>query len=238
MPDESTPSEQPRSPLDRAFLSDRPQGTTELVLVRHGQQDFPDPTTASIGDWVDPPLSDTGERQALCVGNHLSVETVDAVYSSQLTRANTTGKAIAGHHDLEVTVDDMLAEIGIFRDMPQDQSPTELYGERFMAGMRERFVRHRRWDIYPAGESGDELRTRVVAAIDGIVVAHPGERVVIACHSGVINAWVAELLDSPTDMLYRPAHASVHRFLALDEKRVVHSLNEMHHLASAQLLTF
>jgi len=41
------------------------------------------------------------------------------------------------------------------------------------------------------------------------------------------------------DMFFRPAHASVHRVLARDDRRVVLSLNELTHLVSPDdLLTF
>jgi 2,3-bisphosphoglycerate-dependent phosphoglycerate mutase len=80
----------PLTPIDRAFLTYE-LGATELVLVRHGQQAWPDPATAKIGDWVDPPLSDVGLAQAEAVGAVLARERVDAVYASNLERARHTG---------------------------------------------------------------------------------------------------------------------------------------------------
>ena len=58
---------------------------------------------------------------------------IAAVYSSQLLRANDTGKAIAGHHDLEVEVIEELEEIRLFEGMPQDQRPSDLLGEKALA---------------------------------------------------------------------------------------------------------
>ena len=54
--------ETPRTPIDRAFITNDPD-RTELILVRHGQQLFPGPD-AAVEDWRDPPLTDLGERQA------------------------------------------------------------------------------------------------------------------------------------------------------------------------------
>ncbi|MEM7324042.1 MAG: histidine phosphatase family protein, partial [Actinomycetota bacterium] len=82
------------SPMDRAFLTDDPEAG-RLILVRHGQQQWPDPETATVGDWVDPPLSDLGEQQAAAVAKYLSDEPITAVYSSELKRAFDTGRAIA-----------------------------------------------------------------------------------------------------------------------------------------------
>jgi broad specificity phosphatase PhoE len=52
----------------------------------------------------------------------------------------------------------------------------------------------------------------------------------VACHGGVINAYIAEFLGINMDMFFRPAHASIHRILARHERRVVSTLNELHHL--------
>jgi len=217
------------TPIDRAFLSYE-ERATQLTLVRHGQQAFPDPATAKIGDWIDPPLSELGRRQARAVGAHLANEPVDVIYASTLSRALDTGEAIAAHHGIEVRVEADLREIETFRDLPRDASPSEVLGELPLQGARERFVRHRTWDVYPLGERHDEFRHRTVNIIEGIVAAHPGQRIVIACHGGVINAYAGEVLGIDTAMFFRPAHASLHRLRAHDAVRVVWSLNETHHL--------
>lgn len=228
-----TPPDEPRppTPLDRAFLTGT-EGVTELVLVRHGQQVWPDPTRATVSEWVDPPLSDTGRRQATAVGLALSRQPVAAVYSSGLARARDTGRAIAGHHGLEVTVVEDLREIETFRDLPQDAHPADVIGELTLRGARERFVRHRTWDVYPGSESNRKFRHRVVNVIEGIVATHPGERIVVACHGGVINAYVGEVLGLRTAMFFRPAHASTHRVRAKGDVRALQSLNEVHHLVA------
>lgn len=222
-------SERPPSPIDRAFLTNDPAAGS-LILVRHGQQRWPDPATSVTADWVDPPLSDLGERQAAAVGTHLSGESIDAVYSSHLLRAHHTGLAVAHHHRLEVTVLPELEEIHLFRDLPQDQRATDTLGEEAMDQIRERFVTTRQWSAYPHTETSDEFRKRVTVAIDEILASHPGQRVVVACHAGVINAYLANLLRIEADFFYRPAHASVHRLSFKDELRVPVALNEQHHL--------
>jgi 2,3-bisphosphoglycerate-dependent phosphoglycerate mutase len=225
------PAGRPPTPLDRAFLTNV-EDVTELVLVRHGQQVWPDAASATISEWVDPPLSQTGRRQALAVGLALSRTPVHAVYSSRLQRALFTGKAIAEHHGLEVEVVDDLREIETFRDLPQDAHPSDVLGELVLRGARERFVRHRTWDVYPGSERNSEFRHRVVNIIEGIVAGHPGQRVVVACHGGVINAYLGEILGLRTAMFFRPAHASTHRVRAKGDTRALHSMNEIHHLVA------
>jgi 2,3-bisphosphoglycerate-dependent phosphoglycerate mutase len=222
----------PANPMDRAFLTNT-DAVTELVLVRHGQQDFPtDVGRATTADWVDPPLSAVGIRQADAVGRSMVGETIGAVYASNLERALETGRQIARHHELEVTVLPELREVELFRDVPEGTTLLDAVDPILLRGARERWVRDRRWDVYPYSETGDEFRHRVLMAVEGIVATHPGQRVVVACHGGVINAVTASILGVREDMFFRPAHASVHRVAALDERRVIWSLNETHHLAA------
>jgi len=228
-----------RSPIGRAFLTDDPDAG-HLVLVRHGQQQFPPPGTRDFSAFVDPPLSPTGRRQAEAVARLFADQPVDAVYSSRLERAYDTGVAIASGHGLATTIVDDLREIEMFRDLPAGCSPREEFGTVALEAAREAFVATRRWDSYPATETGDQLRARVGAALEPILAAHPGQVVVVACHGGVINAYLAQVLGlTDEDMFFRPAHASVHRVVYHGSKRVVRSLNELHHLTPAhELVTY
>lgn len=211
-------------PIDRAFLYDGDQHG-ELVLVRHGQQ------VPHVGEHrKDPPLSDMGQRQAAAVGGHLREEAIDAVYSSNLARAHDTGAAIAQGQGVELVVREDLREIEVFRDLPDGSSPMDHYDQVVLAGAAERFMRERRWSAYPASEPSDEFRSRVVTAIDGILAHHQGQRVAVACHGGVISAYLAVQLGLGEDMFFRPFHASVHRVAFGNGRRVIRTLNETHYL--------
>ncbi|MCP3934721.1 MAG: histidine phosphatase family protein [Actinomycetia bacterium] len=225
-----------RSPIDRAFLTDQ-EGTGTLILVRHGQQRWPDPTTSVPADWADPPLSEKGVAQAQCVGRWLADRPISAVYSSHLLRANDTGKAIAAHHGLDVEVVEDLAEIHLYGGLASDEKPVDLLGHKAVAGVWERFVQTQKWDSYPFTESSSDFRRRVGWAIESTIVEHPGETVVVACHGGVINAYLAELLGVHVDMFFRPFHASSHRLLYGQGRRVIETLNEDSYLAAEDLLT-
>ncbi len=231
----STP--RPSSPIDRAFLTDDPDAG-HLVLVRHGQQEWPDPEKANTGDWVDPPLSDLGRRQADAVGDYLATEPASAIYSSQLLRAHHTGQSIADRHTLDVTVVPTLEEIRMFEAIPDDKPVSAAVDPIVLDGARERFALTRMWDAYPHSESSLDFRRRVGYSIEGIMASHPGETVIVACHGGVINAYVALVLGLPVDFVYRPAHASVHRFRFKDDRRVIEALNDHAFLRSSDLLTY
>jgi probable phosphoglycerate mutase len=236
--DEAAAARRP-SPLERAFLMGMP-GVGELLLVRHGQQLAPTGLRPTRAQWTDPPLSELGRRQAEVLGDALASEPIAAVYASPLQRAKDTGAAIAARHGLEVVVLDELREVEVFREVPEGERVADVLPAVLLRGASERFVHERRWDVYPWSESGAELRRRVVGALEGILAVHGGERVVVACHGGVINAYVGHVLGLAEDMFFRPGHASVSRLRHGEGRRVVHSLNELHHLAAADpaLVTF
>lgn len=226
---------QARPPMvfDRAFLTDV-EGVTELVFVRHGEQHIADPRRGPVGDTFDPPLTERGQKQANAVGERLSVDRVDAVYASPLKRALETGRAVARHHRMEPTVIDDLREVEIFRDIPADRSAVDYMGQSLLIGIRERMLRERRWDVYPHSESSFAFRKRTVNAIEAIIAENEGKRVVVACHGGVINAYVGHVIGCDYDMFFRPAHCSISIVFAGEGVRAVQSLNDVHHLRTSE----
>ncbi len=213
---------------------------TGLALVRHGQQQRSTSPVFTPSEWVDPPLSDTGRRQAEAVGRAFADEPVDVVVSSHLSRAHETALAIAGHHGLEPVVLPDLREVETYRDLPDGAAPADAVPEPFWRGVQARFPQERRWDLVPFGESSEELRHRVVSTVEGLLAMHPAAHLVVVCHGGVINAYLAHLLGIHEDMFFLPAHASITRLRRLGHQRVLGSLNDRDHLTSAEpsLLTY
>jgi len=242
----STPSPPRRPPapapsptsLDRPFLTGQP-GVVMVTFVRHGKQEVPSGSfTPAL--WADPPLSELGKRQAAAVGAALATEPVDAVLCSHLLRAAETARAVAGPHGLEPVVYPELREVETYRDVPDGVRLEDVLSPVMWHGVRARFNRELRWDVSPFSESSAEFRHRVVTVVEGILALHGGGHLVIVCHGGVINRYIGHLLDLRQDMFFRPAHASVSRILTGDDRRVIHTLNELHHLQSVDpaLVTF
>ena len=218
--------------FDEAFLTGV-EGVTEIILVRHGQQalDF----DGVVGDTWDPPLTEQGRAQARLVGEALSAKHLDAVFASPLRRALETGQAIVAHHKhLQLEVLDDLREVGVFQDIPPDKTVRDFLGEDLLRGVRQRMLDERSWDVYPASESSFDFRKRVINAVEAIIARNVGERLVIACHGGVINAYIGHIIKSPYDMFFRPAHTSVSIVVVGGNRRVVRLLNDTHHLTTAE----
>jgi 2,3-bisphosphoglycerate-dependent phosphoglycerate mutase len=229
------PEAPPPLHLDRSFLVDS-QDARLLTLVRHGQQQR---QYGAVLDWaaaMDPPLSELGERQARAVGAAMSTEPVDAVVCSHLRRAHDTAKHIAEAHGLVPSVYPGLREVETFRYLPEGQTPEEALPDVVWRGLQDRFLTERRWDLLPLSERSVEFRERVVSTIEGLRLTHQVKHLVVVCHGGVINAYLASLLGITADMFFMPAHTALSRVRHGEGRHALTSLNETHHLAFGDAL--
>ena len=194
----------------------------ELVFVRHGQ---PERIVRSDGQPADPPLSEVGRQQAAEVAVWLREIGVDALYTSPMRRASQTASAIGDQTSLVPTVREGLSEFD--RD-----SSAYIPMEVLKATDRER------WNELATGSFGDAARTAqfiatVEKTVDTIVADHRSQRVAVACHGGVINAYLARCLgfDADTFLRFDVDYTSVTRVFASSQgHRSVLSVNERTHL--------
>jgi broad specificity phosphatase PhoE len=134
---------------------------TTLLFVRHGETDW-----NSERRWqghADVPLNARGREQARALAERLAGERVDAIYTSDLSRARETAEAVAAHLDLEVVVDPDLREIdvGPLEGLIFDEQPDEWHGEPKEAHAE-----------------------RVLGAVRRIAERHPDGRVLVVTHGG------------------------------------------------------
>ena len=194
----------------------------ELVFVRHGQ---PERVVRHDGQPADPPLSETGRQQAAAVGEWLGEMGIDALYSSPMRRALETAEAISAVTGLSPAVREGLSEFD--RDSPA-YVPMEVLKE----------TDRERWNELATGSFGDTDRTTlfiaaVNQAVDQIVADHRSQRVALACHGGVVNAYLARCLgfDADTFLRFDVDYTSVTRVFASSQgHRSVLSVNERTHL--------
>jgi probable phosphoglycerate mutase len=204
-------------------------GATEVLLIRHGQQEArPD---GPVGLTVDPPLSALGRSQAAHLGRAFSAMPMDAVFSSPLRRARETAASLAEHHGIEALVCEGLREIDVWRDIPEDHTPQQFLGAEALTLALSRLQEERVWSALPHSEPVEAFRARVNEAMESIIANAPGRRIAIVCHAGVINAFVSQVLRSPYDLIFRAAHTSVTTVSAGGERRLVSALNDTHHLS-------
>lgn len=150
---------------------------------------------------------------------------IDALYSSPMRRAVQTARAISEVTGLEPAVRDGLSEFD--RDSPA-YVPMEVLKE----------TDRERWDELATGSFGDAERTAqfisiVNHAVDQIVADHRSQRVALACHGGVVNAYLARCLgfDAGSFLKFDVDYTSVTRVFASSHgRRSVLSVNERTHL--------
>lgn len=179
-----------------------PSGTV-VGLARHGESE------ANRGDvWhgvTDGPLSERGRRQ----GSELAerYDGVEHVYTSHLQRARLTAAAFAAPRGVEPRVHPGLHEIdfGAWEGLT-----TEEIRERFP----EEWADTRYLDV-PRGRTGETVAGaagRLRQAVEEIAAAHPGERVLVFTHGGIIRACVGSVIGlglEVRELLEGPANTSV-----------------------------
>lgn len=161
-----------------------------LLLIRHGQ------TISNIENryqgHADTLLSDNGRLQAACLGKHLSRIKIDAIYSSDLSRARETAESIAAYHNLPVITNPGLREccFGEWEGHTVDEIQ-EIYPELYNR-YRQDSIKNRA----PGGERLEELQERVVQTVNDIISRHRYDTVVIATHGGPVKAFVCYALQT------------------------------------------
>ena len=143
---------------------------TTLLLARHGETDWN--RELRIQGSSDIGLNELGRRQAQFLAQELTDVELDAIYSSDLSRARATAAAVAATHGLEVNLDPRLRErsFGSWEGLTREDIST------FPAGSRH------------DGESDDEVRVRVLAAVEEIAANHRGQQVLVVSHGGALNS--------------------------------------------------
>lgn len=194
----------------------------ELLFVRHGR---PEHIVTDDGSPADPPLSDVGHRQASAVADWLVEGHLHAVYSSPMRRARQTAAPIEKAFGLDASIREHLSE---FDRHSSSYVPQEVLKQTDPEA----------WKQLASGQFMDDLGdpvgfvAAVTAQVEQIIVDHPGERVAIVCHGGVVNAYLASCLGfAPPDfMRFDVDYSSVTRILASSQgHRSVLSVNERTH---------
>jgi broad specificity phosphatase PhoE len=157
-----------------------------VLLVRHGETDY-----NSNGRWqghLDVPLNAEGEYQAACLAHHLKNTVLDAIYSSDLSRALETARPIAAGRELSIVPDARLREVnlGRFQGLTRSQI-AELYP-----------LEHDRWHhddgfIVPGGESRLQLQARMFAVFQELTTTVAGETIMLVTHGGSIRRLLLQL---------------------------------------------
>jgi 2,3-bisphosphoglycerate-dependent phosphoglycerate mutase len=196
----------------------------ELILVRHGLPI----RRENVDGPADPDLSTDGHAQAKHFAEYMSLEHIDAIYTSPMKRAMQTAAPLAHLKNIAPIVVDGVAEY--------DQHSNEYIPvEELKASNDPRWqeIVKGGWD---SDEPAEEFSTRVNDALNDIVRQNKGGRVVVTCHGGVINEYLSKVLGLQTGQFFYPNYTSIHRIAASNSgHRSVLSVNETAHLRGTGL---
>ena len=150
---------------------------TTLLLARHGETDWN--RDGRFQGHADPPLNDRGRRQAHALAELLADEPLEAIYSSDLLRAQETAQIVAMRRGMDVILDPQLRE----RDVGEWSGLTR-------AEIDERFpnqIQAWREGRAVVCETREALNERVVEAAHRISRAHPEGVVLVVSHGGALR---------------------------------------------------
>jgi 2,3-bisphosphoglycerate-dependent phosphoglycerate mutase len=188
----------------------------ELLLIRHAL-----PVRIDGGDGpADPDLSDAGHQQAAALAEWLVDEGIEAIWASPMRRARQTAAPLEAATGLTATIDDDLKEFDAdqphyipMEELSSDDPRWRELIERL--GAPEQFA----------------FRDLAAAAVERVVAAHPGQRVAVVCHGGVVNAYLSRILGIDRPLFFEPTYTSISRVMASSRgHRSLISVNEIPHL--------
>lgn len=198
----------------------------ELILVRHALP----VRRENVDGPADPELSSEGLSQARHFAEYMALEHIDAIYTSPMKRAMQTAEPLAAIKSLTPVVVDGVAEF--------DQHSNEYIPVEELKAANDP-----RWkELMDGGFGGHEdaatFNDRVRDALEDIINSNKGGRVLVTCHGGVINSYLAHVLnltDNNAQFFY-PNYTSIHRVAASSAgHRSILSINETSHLRGTGL---
>ena len=196
--------------------------STWVYLIRHGEVEHA--AARRFLGHADVPLSPVGREQAEALARTLGSEAIEAVYASDLVRAQASAAPLAAARRRVPELVPALREIALgrwdgltFAEMEAREPDTVRRWLADAAGF-----------VYPGGESLRDLHARVLPALRTLVARHAGRRIAVVAHSGTNRVILGEALGVPLGEIVRIGQ--VYGAWSLveygDDAPIVHTLNQ------------
>lgn len=209
--------------------------STRIIAIRHGETAWNVETR--LQGQLDIELNAKGLWQAERTAKALADETIDAIYTSDLLRAQATAQAIANHSASAprpcVHLQSGLRErgFGCFEGLT--------YAE-IAAGWPEDNRRWRQRDPAYAPEGGEtlvQLRERVAHTLHALASQHAGEQIVLVAHGGVMDALYRLATQQPIEAprTWELGNAAINRLLWTPHSLTLVGWSDTRHLEDAVL---
>jgi 2,3-bisphosphoglycerate-dependent phosphoglycerate mutase len=207
---------------------ERPEGATEILLVRHGESQpaKPEKPFPLVDGHGDPELSEQGRKQAVLLGERLRRLPIDAVYVTKLRRTRETAAPLCRHLSMNPILEPNLHEVflgdwegGLFRIKAAENHPIFV-----------QMMHLERWDIIPGAESGDVFKDRIQRGLRNIASTHPDQLVVAVVHGGVIGQIIAHATGARPFSFLGADNASISHIVIHEGMVRVRRFNDASHL--------
>lgn len=224
-------SVKPVAKVQENFLTDRLRSAevpTMIYLIRHGETILTPTRKFSGTGSLDPELTADGLAQAARVAAEVAKLKPEVLISSPLKRARQTAEAIADATNLEITFDTDWYELsfGTWDGKSVEEVKAESPDD-YQAWLNSSSYRP------GGGESYDEAGLRVDEALAKLVADHPGKKVVVVTHNGVIKSAANVVISGPNDGVFHmdasPCSISTISIWPSDGLRALRSFNEGGH---------
>ncbi|MCP9493031.1 MAG: histidine phosphatase family protein [Pyrinomonadaceae bacterium MAG19_C2-C3] len=204
--------------------------TTRVLLIRHGQSQGN--TEGRFGGHTATPLSTRGHAQAEATAQALKLESVTAIYSSDLPRAVDTAAPLARLTGLKINERAAFRErgVGVMEGLTFEEAAAA-HPDEYAALLRRDFEH-----VMPNGESYRQMLDRAALELDRALDDHAGGTLAVFSHTGTIGILALHLMGALDAATLRPvwiatANCGIARFQLRDDGYVrVVNLNDTRHL--------
>lgn len=150
---------------------------------------------------------------------------IDAIYSSDLSRAAETATIVAGRLNMPVQFDASWRERGL--GILEGMTRSEISKKYPYLALPRTFVEA------PGSETYAALKKRVVKAMRAILERHDGQTVAVVSHSGTLRVLISTILELP-EKIYAPfslrGNTGLSRIIIDQEQAQLNLLNDTSHI--------
>ena len=174
--------------------------TLRLYLVRHGVTDWN--LERRLQGHSDTPLNEDGKEQAIRVAKRLALveRPPQAVWTSDLSRARETARAISDELSIPLIATPLLREMGLGEWEGLQEKDILARGDEYLFRQyRLSPAEHRP----PGGETLEHAFERMQEVLLDIRERHPFGQVAVVGHGGSLRAMFADALDAPVASMLR-----------------------------------
>ena len=167
---------------------------TTFYIVRHGETEWN--VSLRMQGQSDSPLTKVGIKQAEDLANSLRHIVFDAVFSSDLLRAQKTAEIVTQEKKIVVKTTEALRErsFGRFEGKPSAEFHKELkeYWDEYEKLLDEQKFKYK-FPTEPDIHSDEELTERLTTFLREVAIVYQGKTVLIMTHGGVMRSFLVHL---------------------------------------------